>query len=185
MIIGICGRTGSGKTYAQKLLEKKIKALYLDLDIIGHYLLEKTSVKKKILTCFPAIIFENEKINRKTLGNLVFNDSSLLKKLNQIIHPLIKKEVLKSIKLNSDKTTIFLIGALIDEIGLKNICDKIIVISAEDTFLLQNNEEKFNLIRSHQKSKEEYLKMADFIINNSFNAQFEKDIVNLIKKIIK
>jgi len=91
-IIGITGGTGSGKTIFLRTLEKQ-GALALDCDEIYHELLiENDDMKKEIEDHFNGVLIDGV-INRKQLGEFVFNDKSALQKLNNITHKYVVDEV--------------------------------------------------------------------------------------------
>ena len=85
MIIGICGKSGSGKsTLSKKIVEYYKNAIYLDIDKIGHKVLTIDKVKEELINAFGKEIIEDERINRKRLGELVFNSRNQMKKLSDI-----------------------------------------------------------------------------------------------------
>jgi dephospho-CoA kinase len=87
-IIGIAGETGSGKSTIAHHLAKR-GGEHIDADRIGHELLDNDPVvRNKILRYFGPEVFTPEgKVDRKSLGAMVFKDAELLKILNSILHP--------------------------------------------------------------------------------------------------
>jgi dephospho-CoA kinase len=156
MIIGLTGRVGSGKTHIASILITKLKLNHLDLDKIGHRLLEKKSVQKKLEATFNTS-------DRTALSTLVFSSPQKLKALNAIMHPLIKKEVLKKI---TPKKNWLISGALIQEIGLKKYCNLLCVVDASDETIIERISTKFTKIAPHQKSRAEFIAIADIVISN-------------------
>ena len=101
MVIGLTGGIGTGKsTVARRLVEKGYRVI--DADVISRSIIEKDEVIKEILEKIDKDLFENGKINRKKLAQIVFKDEKKLDVLNSIMHPLIiremKKEIEKQIK---------------------------------------------------------------------------------------
>ena len=91
-IIGITGGSGSGKTIMLRTLEKQ-GALALDCDEIYHELLANNeAMKAEIEANFNGVLI-NKTIDRKQLGERVFNDKSALHKLNEITHKYVVDEV--------------------------------------------------------------------------------------------
>jgi len=86
-IIGVCGKSGSGKsTYARKL-SREHGSLLIDVDKIVHELLEIERVKKNIVQLLGTNNFVvGNKIDRKALGALIFNDKSKLDLYNALIY---------------------------------------------------------------------------------------------------
>lgn len=181
-IIGLTGQAGSGKTYAADHLKRKIDFEYIDLDKIGHNLLNRLDVSAKICTVFGDQILECGEISRKKLGDIVFNNQSKLDQLNLIMHPLIKKETQSIIK-TSTKSTIVIVGALLEEIKLISICNKIITITAS-----QKDQEAFlgdkKRIVKYQKNIKFYEKKSDFVVFNDFRKEFIDKFINLVQNLI-
>ena len=75
MIIGITGGTGCGKTTALQAVQA-LGGMVLDCDAIYHNLLETDkSLLAAIESRFPGTV-ENGALDRKALGNIVFNDKA-------------------------------------------------------------------------------------------------------------
>ena len=94
MILGITGGTGCGKTTLLNVLKER-GAVVLDCDAIYHELLARdASLLVAIEERFPGTV-ENDVLQRKKLGNLVFSDKNALLDLNRITHAAVKREVLR------------------------------------------------------------------------------------------
>ncbi|MCX7821170.1 MAG: dephospho-CoA kinase [Brevinematales bacterium] len=172
-VIGIFGKTGSGKSTVSKILSEKYGFYHIDVDKIGHIVLEK--LKDKILANFGKGILTDGKIDRKKLGEIVFKNRNELYKLNSIVHPEIKKLTYQEIK-NTDKKYVVIDAALLFEIGLDEYCDFLIMVESNENLIYQRNNKNrnwdFNKTADILKSQE-YLDIlkgkADFIIYNNEN----------------
>lgn len=187
MIIGLTGRVGVGKSAAMTHIQDAFKnCKCIDLDQIGHELLKQTDIITQCVTTFGSVILDsNHQIDRKQLGAIVFNNSKKLLDLNAIIHPEILKEVLKLV--DTYKLTchfIVIVGALIKEIKLSKICDKIITIDANDTAIVEKIGEKFKKIACNQQSRQDYIHLADTVVFNNFDLDFKHNILNCINNLI-
>lgn len=88
-LIGLAGKSGSGKSTVAAHLEKR-GAGHIDADCITHEVLESDGmVKEKLRARFGNEIFDGEHIDRGVLGRIVFDDAEALCDLNEIIHPAI------------------------------------------------------------------------------------------------
>jgi nicotinate-nucleotide adenylyltransferase len=181
LVIGLTGRVGSGKTFAAKIIQDSFKnTKIIDLDKIGHKLLEEPSIKRKLIAKFSKdILTKSEKTSRKKLGDLAFANKENLSALNKIMHPAIKDIVIEKIEKFSNKK-IVIVGALIEEIGLKSICDKTIVVVAEKTKIKPLSNQKIKIAKI-QRSDSFYIKNADIVIDNDFTAAFKTKIIGNLK----
>ena len=183
MVIGLTGRVGSGKTTAQNILLDKYDFFLADLDIIGHNLLKEESVKLALIGSFGRnILDENNAIDRKILGSIVFSDHEKLLTLNKIIHPEIQNKVKEIIRLNPQKN-ILISGALLEEIQLLELCDDVIVIDAEDDAILKQVGEKFTTVSKYQKSRGWYLGLTNNVVKNTFDATFKGNLFLVFENI--
>lgn len=107
MIIGICGKSGSGKsTIAKQLANSNKNIVHLDIDKIAHLSHKDKYVKEKIINTFTKSILTNNEIDRKKLSIIVFSSKEEIKKLEEITWNFMEKEIDKFIKENKDKIVI-------------------------------------------------------------------------------
>lgn len=127
MIIGITGGSGSGKTTLLNLIAAQ-GGTVLDCDAIYHELLQRdTSLLDTIEAHFPGVV-ENNTLNRKKLGTIVFNDKNALQKLNAITHAAVKHEVLRRLQHQPQLVAIDAIGLFEGE--LDALCDVTVAVTA-------------------------------------------------------
>jgi len=140
MVLGITGKSGSGKHTAAEFLRQKGWVI-LDADRIAHHLYRPyTRVWKAVSDRFgEGILSANDTIDRQKLGQIVFNGENpaesekALKDLNAILHPAIReylKNELYHLK-QAKKPLIAIIGALWEEVGLHELCEKLLLIKAD------------------------------------------------------
>lgn len=107
MIIGICGKSGSGKsTLSNKLIDSYENATFLDIDKIGHKVLTIDEVKKEIEMQFGTHVIKDTKVDRKKLGEMVFNSRLEMQKLTDITWKWMQIEIDNFLNLNKDKIVI-------------------------------------------------------------------------------
>ena len=128
--IAITGNIASGKTSVQRILAQKHYKV-LDTDIVGHRLLDELPEIKTAFSKYD--IFDKDgKINRTELGKLVFTNSNLKAKLEAIIHPAIKQEILKFFDYNADEKVVFVGIPLLFETNMRDIFDEAVLIYTND-----------------------------------------------------
>ena len=81
--------------------------LTIDADKIAHEILDKNT--SKISELFGEKYIINNKVVRKELGNLIFNDITQKKKLEHFIHPLIKEQIIEDAKIFEQNNKPYLI----------------------------------------------------------------------------
>ena len=172
-IIGLTGSIASGKS----TVSNKLKALgykVIDCDEINHKLLLKDGgAYNSVIAAFGTDILDHEsQIDRKKLGQIIFNDSLAKEKLNQILHPIIKEEVIKQIN-QIEEGLVFLDCPLLFETDFYKLCELTIVVYVNmDTQihrLMERDKITFPeaLKRIYaQMPLEEKMVKADFVVDN-------------------
>ena len=189
-IIAITGGIASGKSLVAKYLFDEYGAFVFDADKEAKNILMKNEVSKKVLDSFPSI----KSLTLKEISKVVFKNKSNQKKLNDIIHPLVKIEIEKSIAIKKGKENIFIIdAALIIESGmfedLKNNGAIIVLIAAKDSIRAKRALLRGGLTQKTisdrmklQMSDEEKKKYADFVIENNSS---KKSLFTKVDKFFK
>src|SRR5699024_5105944 len=97
VVIGLTGSIATGKSTIAKMF-KELNIDVIDADLIAREVVEvdQPAYLEIIQEFGEEILYENKELNRKALGNIVFKDGEKRKKLNSIIHPAIRKEMLRS-----------------------------------------------------------------------------------------
>ena len=182
LTIGITGQAGVGKSYASNLLKTHYDFFVIDLDKIGHNCLMEPEIIERLVNGFGKSIVEDGLVNRGVLGAIVFSSKDKLNVLNSIVHPVLYKKVIDSIALNKETSNIVIEGALLQELNLVEVCNNVIVIHSSDEIVMQSGLDlnKINMIRNNQKSKEEYQKMTDLVLENTYDDVFRLDLFRVI-----
>ena len=191
MIIGLTGGIGSGKSAAADFfIELGIDVIDAD-DISKNVLTENNKAKKAFIEKFGDHYIQNNKIDREALREDIFKDKIKRKTLESIIHPAVREEILKFIN-DSDSIYKIVMVPLIVETNSADFYDKIIVVDCENNLQIErassrDNQTKENIINiiSNQASREERLKIADFIISNNSNLEHLKNsVIKIHQKIL-
>ncbi len=161
--IGLTGNIASGKSTVEFIIAD-FGYKVIDLDKISHNLIE-TTCKNEILSTFDTI-------DRKQLADIVFKDREKLRKLENIIHPELKKYILKYFENNKNEKMIFISGALIFEAGFSDLFDKIIYVDAKKDIRLnrlikRSSIDKETALLRINAQNDSFKNKADFIIENN------------------
>ena len=98
--IGITGGVGAGKSTVLAFLEKKYDAYVIQADEVGHLVMEPgEECYEPVIRLFGKDVIKNDKtIDRKRVSDVVFEQPDFLSRLNGIIHPAVKRYILKSLE---------------------------------------------------------------------------------------
>ena len=172
-IIGLTGGIGSGKSTVAHYIASKGIPVYI-ADAAAKEIMEQPDVMAQIKQIFHQNVMTSEgKLDRKVIGQLVFTSPELLKKLNAIVHPLVKTHFIDW--LQQHKTASFVIKevAILFESGGNKECDKVILVTAPEairiqrTMLRDNTSQEAILNRiQNQLSDAEKIQKSDFVISN-------------------
>ncbi len=178
-VIGITGGIASGKSTVAKML-RSLGASIIDADKICHHLINTEEIKEKIRKKWGNNVQNKDgKINRRTLGKIVFADKGKLLVLNKIVHPKVIKQIKSQIAEITDKdkaNVIVLDAALLVESNLTNLCDILLFVDAKKHICTKRaqNIRKWPLHETTKREKFQYTMrekrgMADIIINNNLS----------------
>ena len=182
--VAITGNIASGKSQVEDVIIQQGYAVY-DSDKLAHDALNK------ITDFYGFDVFTNGKIDRKKLGNLVFSNTDLRKKLEQIIHPIVKEKIFEIFEKHSNDKFVFVSVPLLYESGFDNIFDKVIFVSVPEKIQLERLMKRNNLTVEEamlridsQQSQGEKLERADFIIkNDSTLDELKLQTINILEKL--
>ncbi|QTD41448.1 dephospho-CoA kinase [Sporosarcina sp. Te-1] len=134
MIIGLTGSIASGKSTVARMLAEKGYPI-VDADEISRQVVEPGSpVLDQIIEAFgDAVVLETGQLNRGKLGDLIFNNIEKRQKLNGIIHPAVRKEMLRQKEewMAKGASTVIMDIPLLFESRLQPFVERILVVSVE------------------------------------------------------
>lgn len=187
-VIGLTGGIGTGKTLVSNILSS-LGASLINADKIGHKIYEPNSDGwiEVIKTFGKEILNENQEIDRKKLGSIVFKDKKYLDQLNSITHPRIYSEIGSELEINSNNGVKVSVveAALLIEANWTSIANQVWITVAKENTIYNRLETRDGLnieaiksrISSQMPSKEK-LKFADVIIENDSSI---KDLETKVK----
>ncbi|WP_318614248.1 dephospho-CoA kinase [Sporosarcina sp. YIM B06819] len=191
MIIGLTGSIASGKSTVSAMLKRKGFPI-VDADEIARLVVEPGSpVLLDISRQFGAdIIKEDGSLNREKLGGLIFGNAEEREKLNGIIHPAIRQEMLrqKDEWLSRGAQTVIMDIPLLFESKLQSFVDNIIVVSVspeiqKERLIARNvlSQEEADARISSQLPMEIKEQGADAVLsNNGTEEETEKQLVEVL-----
>jgi dephospho-CoA kinase len=193
LVVGLTGSIGTGKSTVSNVLKTK-NINIIDADKISREILNNTTALNEIFDYFGDEVKNPDgTLNRKKLGNIVFNDDVKLIKLNSITHPKIKENINnKLLEYKENKEKIVIVDApLLIEAKFYDLVDKILLIVCDEEVQINrivkrdncSKEDAILRIKS-QMSQEDKKNYADYIIDNSYdleilNKQVEEFLKNM------
>jgi len=172
IVVGLTGSLGSGKSTVLKMFKKK-GAFTLDADKMVHDLLMKNKVvKKQIHQQFGSKAMSQGRVNTRYLASLIFMSPYKRKKLERILHPLVRKRIYDELKQRKGRVAVCDVPLLFES-GWQDKFDTVIVVTA-------SKKERLRRLRKRGMTKKDILarfraqwpltkkiNMADTIIHNN------------------
>ena len=185
MKIGITGSLSSGKTTASKILSAKRGPLF-NADKAVKELYQNRRFQKFICRKFK---IKNNKQIKKTLRNSILEDKNNIKKLEKVIHPLVREKMKKFTLKNKNKKLLFYEVPLLIESKLMKRFDLTIFIKAKKKIRMKRfmqrrgNAKLFNLLNNKQIKDNKKAKHCDYVVVNEKNFKIlKKNLSNIIKR---
>jgi dephospho-CoA kinase len=189
--VGLTGGIGSGKTTVSNFLLDYGIPVY-NSDSKGKTLMNTNlELKKNIVSIFGERVYDNGILNTNLLSSIVFNDSSKIEQLNNLVHPKVAQDFNQWVGKNNNKPILVKEAAILIESGAYLNMDKIILLVSEkstrinrvskrDNSDLESIEKRIN----HQLTDNEKIKYADYIIeNNSSLEHLKLEVLKVVNKI--
>lgn len=194
--IGITGCIGSGKSEVSRYLTS------LDYPLIDANAISKEVVMpgeigliKLVETFGESILNHDHTLNRKKLGELVFNNQFLLEQLNSVLHPIIRREITNRLATYSTEPFVFIDVPLLFETDSRSNYDEIVLVYAKPEICLERIVKRDGISSQLAKQKidaqmdiEWKRSLSDFIFTNEgsieqLHHQIEAYLVDLKKRI--
>lgn len=186
LIIGLTGGIGSGKTSVAKIFQT-LGIDIIDTDEIAH---ELTQADGEAIPYIKEIfgreyITETGCLDRVKMRDLVFRDFSMKKKLEEILHPLIYRDVERLIPAIESLYGIVVIPLLFESNNFYKIIDRVLVVDCPEELQIRRTIQRSkipqqdvrDIIRT-QVSRSERLANANHIISNDRDFVYLTDQVN-------
>ena len=175
ILIGLTGGIGSGKSEVARLLTER-GAEIIDADLIVRELQQPgAEVYEKMIELFGSEVVASDKsLDRTAIAKKVFTDESLLKTLNQLVHPIVRRvmnERVESFR-DTDKVVVLDIPLLVE--NPREGLDGVLVVDLDAEIAVKRLVEQRNMSAddarariAKQATREQRLAIADHVIDNS------------------
>ena len=182
-LIGITGKTGSGKSKIGKELANRLSYLYIDIDKIGHEAIKDDIIKKELCIEFSSkILDDNKNVDRKKLGNIVFSNKDKMDILTNITWNYMENKLDNIFKNNNN---CILDWALLPNVKYFDMCDTKILISSDDAIRKEKILKRDNISKEYLEKRElntlDYSKFKfDYLFTNDYSKETLDYIVDTI-----
>ncbi|WP_339286020.1 dephospho-CoA kinase [Oceanobacillus sp. FSL K6-3682] len=193
LVIGLTGGIASGKSTVAKMFAE-LDIPVIDADVIAREVVEPGEEPyKRVVEVFgKEILNPDGSINRPKLGSIIFSNEDKRKQLNQIVHPAVRKQMLKKKEdyIEQGEKCVVLDIPLLFESKLTSLADQILVVfvnaKTQRKRLMERNQlteqEAMDRIGS-QMPLEEKAKLADELIDNNHTIEESKNqLLDLLRK---
>ena len=178
MLIGITGGIGSGKSVISKELRQMGHAVYDTDNEAKRLIVEDLQVRQQIEVLLGKEVYQDGIYQTHIVAEKVFADNSLLAKLNTIVHPAVKADILRwSLGMKEPqnlevKEFHFIECAILYTAHLDEICDKVVAVTAPEeirlTRTIARDHSDIDKVRARMRAQEveQDIQRADIVINN-------------------
>jgi len=196
-VVGISGGIGSGKTTVTDFFAKHGIDV-IDADVIAREVVApETQALESIVAKFgQSVLDESGYLDRAKLRTIVFNDVEVKNWLNQLLHPVIRQQML--LQTQQAKSSYCLLSVpLLVENKIHELVDRVVIVDVDEQTQLQrtllrdkSNEQQIRAIMSAQATRQQRLAVAEDVIDNNGNredligrvSQLHQDYLKLAKQ---
>jgi len=192
MKIGITGGIGSGKSYICQILEQRGIPVYNCDDEAKRLMTESEVIRRSICKLIGDNAYINNVLNKPVIASFLFASKDNGKKINAIVHPVVKEDFLHWSEQYPDNAIVVQECAILFESGFQSTVDKTIEVYAPKEIRIERAMKRDNAKReqiearmAQQMDEEEKKTLADYCIINDgiqdVNIQID-DILNKFSK---
>lgn len=175
VVIGLTGGILTGKSTVSGMLAER-GAVVIDADKIGHEAYTPhTKTWQELVDAFgDGILKQNGEIDRKKLGEIVFDDPRALARLNKIVHPRMHEMMREEIeRLRGEGVTVVVLeAAVLIEANWTDLVDEVWVTVAPEEVVVKRLQNRGGLSEEQARARirsqlpvEERAKYANVIID--------------------
>ena len=174
LVVAMTGGIGSGKSAAASILQE-LGAAVIDTDEIAHKLTAAGAVgAAAIATEFGSgYLRDDGALDRQRMRELVFNDTAAKRRLEAILHPLIRQGVRSALQAAQAPYIVIVVPLLIESGAYRELASRVLVVDCDENTQVARvmkrsglSAESIRAIMANQVSREVRLKYADDIISN-------------------
>ncbi|PKH05085.1 dephospho-CoA kinase [Moritella sp. Urea-trap-13] len=191
-VVGLTGGIASGKTTVADLIASEGINL-VDADIVAR---QVVAIGSQGLAQISAhfgehILLDDGSLNRGLLREKIFSDNANKQWLNDLLHPLIRTELLAQLAASDSPYTLLVVPLLVEN-KLTTLCNHVLVVDVDEQLQIQRtmardnvSEQQVKAILESQASRQQRLAAADSVVVNNDRQQLVKDTAVLHQKFLE
>ncbi len=189
-IIGLTGGIGSGKSTVAKIFEQHGVPCFNCDDEARHIQDDDPRAVEGMKMLFGDDIYdEHGHLQRRRVGEVAFRDSSLLAKINELVHPLVYESFMKFKAANEQHKFVLIESAILIQSGFYKLTDGCIFVKAGLEARIARVMRRDGLTREqvllrikNQMPEEEMLRYCKYVVfNNGYVPQIESQILHAVQ----
>ena len=189
--IAVTGNMGCGKTTICQMLENECIPVYYS-DVHAKQLMNQNeSLMDSIKDRFGEESYHDGLLNHKWIASIVFDDATALNDLNNLVHPIVKKDYLNWVS-RQTKDIVAYESAILIEHGNQVNFDVVVLVQCPENIRFKRIQKRDGLTLDEaqartrfQWSEEEKIKYADHLIENITLEQAKQQMSSVISSIRK
>lgn len=175
ILIGLTGGIGCGKSEVSRLLQKR-GAVVIDADLIVRELQQpgQEIFVSMVEMLGDKVVASDGSLDRAAVANEVFKDAELLKKLNLLIHPVVRRVMNERVESYQETNEVVVLDIPLLVENPREGLDGVLVVDLDPNIAIERIVEQRNMSIddakarvSRQSSREQRLAIADHVIDNS------------------
>lgn len=175
ILIGLTGGIGCGKSEVSRLLEKH-GAVVVDADLIVRELQQPgAEIFLRMVEMFgEKVVATDGSLNRAAVANEVFKDAALLKKLNSLIHPVVRRVMNERVESQRSTNNVVILDIPLLVENPREGIDGVLVVDLDPQIAIARIVSQRNMTIedakarvSAQSTREQRLAIADHVVDNS------------------
>jgi dephospho-CoA kinase len=172
--VGLTGGIGTGKSVIANIF-RLLNVPVFNSDIEAARLMHSSdAIKRKLIELFGDDVYDDFGLNRTYLREKIFTDDQARIKVNEMIHPEVRKVFKKFCEQHKKQLYVLQEAAILFESGGADLLDYVMVVTAPESIRIKRvmerdgiSEETLRTIMSKQMPENEKMAKADFIIYNN------------------
>jgi dephospho-CoA kinase len=188
--LGITGGIGSGKTSVCRVFTVlNIPVFSADREA-SHIMDNESGIRDKLNSISGIDLYAKGRLDRLALASIIFNDKTILEKVNALIHPFVF-DIFRKWSVEQTSPYVIMEAAILFESGAAEYVDKVATVVAPvdqrvERVIRRNKLTKEQVMERmrNQMNDETRIKLSDYIIYNSENDMIIPAILKIHQEIL-